>query len=296
MLLFSQRHGLRPVKKALQLESIDDELRNKLWNMLKSFAWDPLRGCPHNLIEVIVKVIWHRHFKKPIDSIPSFIPFVPPDPGAPSYSVYWEIREYFFTAEWWQVYDFIEFIMDIMADEVWPDWARWVEPLERALNSCLESENAAYRIVGHKVVPITDEHEIEAIETALDTCIKSCQQHISRAIELLSDREQPDYRNSIKESISAVESVCRAIAGKPKATLGDCLKVLSNKAKMHQAFVDALTRLYGYTSDASGIRHSLIDQGVSPSYADAKFMLVSCCAFVNFLLTKASEAGIEVQP
>jgi len=44
---------------------------------------------------------------------------------------------------------------------------------------------------------------------------------LSRALELLSDRKQPDYRNSIKESISAVEATCQVFASKSRATLGD---------------------------------------------------------------------------
>jgi len=34
MTLFSQRQGYTPIEKALQRESIDDELRNQLWNNL----------------------------------------------------------------------------------------------------------------------------------------------------------------------------------------------------------------------------------------------------------------------
>jgi hypothetical protein len=35
--------------------------------------------------------------------------------------------------------------------------------------------------------------------------------------------------------------------------------------------------------------------GVKPTYADAKFMLVACTAFVNFLFTKAAELKISIQ-
>jgi hypothetical protein len=41
----------------------------------------------------------------------------------------------------------------------------------------------------------------------------------------MTDREQPDYRNSIKESISAIESLCRKITGNDKGTLGLVLKL-----------------------------------------------------------------------
>ena len=171
----------------------------------------------------------------------------------------------------------------------------WVDWLKEVLNRYMESENAAYRVVGDEIVEITDEHEIEAIESALDGGIKCCQSHLSRALDLASDRTQPDYRSSIKESISAVEAACQSLAGKPKATLGDCIKVIKNRGAIHPAFEQALLKLYGYTSDEGGIRHALTDESVAPAYSDAKFMLVASSAFVNFMWTKASELGIAIK-
>ncbi len=112
---------------------------------------------------------------------------------------------------------------------------------------------------------------------------------------MLSDRKQPDYRNSIKESISAVEAVSQVVSGKTKATLGDCIKVLKTHGAIHPAFEQALLQLYGYTSDEGGIRHALTEDSTMPSYADAKFMLVSCAAFINFLWTKTAEIGLAIQ-
>jgi hypothetical protein len=51
--------------------------------------------------------------------------------------------------------------------------------------------------------------------------------------------------------------------------------------------------MYGYTSDAEGIRHALMDEPTLES-EDAKFMLVSCSAFVNYLRSKAARAGGKV--
>jgi hypothetical protein len=56
----------------------------------------------------------------------------------------------------------------------------------------------------------------------------------------------------------------------------------------------ALLKLYGFTSDEGGIRHALLEE-TSLSYADAKFMLVLCSAFTNFLLTRCAEAGLKLK-
>ncbi|SFH74784.1 hypothetical protein SAMN04515618_102314 [Collimonas sp. OK307] len=288
MSLFSQRKGIRPIQKSIQREAIDDELRNRLWSALKLIIWDnysqaDVFGHMHEgsrRVLHLVQEIWLHYYKAPVDAIPDFRSDYPK-------SAYTVIREKFFAAKWWQVYDFIEFIAKV-ADE------SWSEELVQVCNSFLEAENAAYRFVGNEIVEITNEQEIAAIESALDKSTKSVRQHFERALELLSDRKQPDYRNSIKESISAVESLCQTIAGNPKGTLGDCLKLLKSKAPIHPALEGAFAKLYGYTSDGGGIRHALTDASEQPSFSDAKFMLVACCGFNSFLLGKAAENGIKI--
>ena len=54
---------------------------------------------------------------------------------------------------------------------------------------------------------------------------------------------------------------------------------------MHEAFRKSVLQLYGYTSDEDGIRHCLMDES-KVDFADAKYMLVACSAFYNFLVDK----------
>jgi hypothetical protein len=56
---------------------------------------------------------------------------------------------------------------------------------------------------------------------------------------------------------------------------------------LHPAFREALSKMYGYTSDADGIRHSLMEESRLDG-DDARFMLVTCSAFVNYLKAKAA--------
>jgi hypothetical protein len=126
----------------------------------------------------------------------------------------------------------------------------------------------------------------------LEGPFKPVNAHLKKALDLLSDRKKPDYRNSIKESISAVEAICNLITSNTKATLGQALKEIEEKAKLHSALKKAFNSLYGYTSDAEGIRHALLDES-SLDFEDAKFMLVSCSGFINYLKVKASKTGIK---
>lgn len=114
-------------------------------------------------------------------------------------------------------------------------------------------------------------------------------------MKFLSDRDNPNYRNSIKESISAVEAICKIIAKDSKATLGKALDIIekSLKVSMHPALKVAFDKLYGYTSTTEGIRHALMDLP-KLDFEDAKFMLVACSAFINYLIVKADKAGIKL--
>ncbi|MFT7288883.1 MAG: hypothetical protein ACI87W_003007 [Halieaceae bacterium] len=50
--------------------------------------------------------------------------------------------------------------------------------------------------------------------------------HLQTALSLMNDRDMPDYRNSIKESISAVEAVASVIVSEEHTTLGKALGIL----------------------------------------------------------------------
>ena len=49
--------------------------------------------------------------------------------------------------------------------------------------------------------------------------------------------------------------------------------------------VGSLEKIYFYTNSEGGLRHSLLDES-KVDQADAKFMLVSCSAFVNYIISK----------
>lgn len=279
-LSFSQRKGLKPIKEVLQIESMDSDLRNGLWNALGVHYWKNVGAAfiynfhPH--LKVLLDSIWIDYFKRALDSRQSLWS-----------TAYQELRDYFYDCKWNEVYDFIQF-----AANVYPAKSK-NEAFMETCNFFMERELSAYRFVSGRIVEISSKEEIDEIEEVLKAdFLKPVKSHIESALNLLADRESPDYRNSIKESISAVEAICRLITQEQKATLGDALKVIEEKIEIHDALKKAFNRLYGYTSDEQGIRHSLLDES-DLSFEDAKFMLVACSAFINYLIQKAAKSGIE---
>ena len=144
---------------------------------------------------------------------------------------------------------------------------------------------SAYRFVNGVITKITDEVEIAEIEQALKESQNPVTKHLRRSLELLSDRKAPDYRNSVKESISAVESLVSIVLKEDKARLGKLLKKIDDEVHLHPAMKTAFSNLYGYSSDEEGIRHALTEEDRVEFY-DAKFMLVVCSAFINYVQGK----------
>ncbi len=278
---FSQRIGKKPIRTELQIESMDNELRVALWNAFQLFFLEEVRNAniSKSGYDVFFKILWLNFFKLPLDNMNDYFP-----------NTYEKIREWFYEWEWFEVYDFIEFISQVES----PTDSK---AFKEFCNNALEKEMSGYRFINDNIVEITDEKELQEIESAIENSKKDeltgVKIHLETALKLLADRKLPDYRNSIKESISAVESISQIISGNPKAELSDALKVLETKISLHGALKRGFIAIYGYTSDADGIRHALTDES-SVDFVDAKYMLVSCSAFINYLKMKSEKASIEL--
>lgn len=277
---FSERQGLLPIRSVLQSDGVDEPLRNGLWDALHFFFfgnekdWVDAEDSEHLMA---FNRIWHLHFRKPVDTLPGTV-------GA----IRAELRAYFFRSDWFAVYDLVEFLEGELKEDRAKSFAKFV-------NTVLERELSAYRLVEGQVIPISSEEEVSSIEGAFRNTSRLIgpQTHLKSAIAHLASRGSPDFRNSIKESISAVESVCKLIAGKPKATLGEALQALEKGGVIHPALKQSFNALYGYTSDSDGIRHAMTD-APNVGLIDAKYMLVSCTGFINYLVGKAAAGGIDL--
>ena len=260
---FSQRKNFKPVREVIQIDSMNSELRNSLWNALDVELWSQDQSPDHVLIDLFSKALWFDFFKKPIDSRPQSANLI-----------LTEIREHFFACEWFEVYDFLEFVVGFYQED---------ELQAEFLNFILERELSGYRFVSGHLTDITNAQELEMLETALtDSQFAGVDTHLQQALDLYAKRKNPDYRNSIKESISAVESMAKIVSEKPKATLGDALNAIEKHGLLHKSLKEGFIKLYGYTSDADGIRHAIMGKSKLTS-ADARYFLLSCTSFVNYL-------------
>lgn len=280
MISFSQRLGLTPIKATVQLNSMDEDLKIGLWN---AFVINYLTGLdPHltqnkkEIIELFYN-IWLKFLKRRFDYLPNHTgKFIK------------EVESYYFGSEWYHSYDFINFVASCKGSNY--EGQRLNESFINSCNKALIRELSGYRFIDGILSPITSEVEIETIENVANSksINRNVKTHIKRALELLSDRKNPDYRNSIKESISAVESYCAYITGSSTPKLSTALAKIEKNHHLHSSLKEGFNKLYGYSSDESGIRHAIMDEK-EISQEDALFMLISCSAFINYLQQKATK-------
>ena len=277
--LFSERYGYKKVSDVIIRETITPEIQNVIcscFDMLHNIYIEAGHHYTTNELVVLEKEIWTKFYNRRLAEYDYH-----------SFSIPECIEEPFI--QWYEVLDLIEFSIKHLhhRDEIYQYSisTRFIA----LLNSEFERLNFAYRIVNCEIVEITSEHEIETIEYAIDNSPQNVKMHLNSALEKLAQRPDGDYRNSIKESISAVEAFCREKTG--ESTLGKALSQLEKKnIIIPPSLKAAFSKLYEYTNHAdTGIRHALMDDDgkYTPTADEALFMLVSCSAFINYLESKS---------
>ncbi len=176
MARFSERMGFKPIRDVVQKDSMDDALRTSLWNALVKNYWSELsdglgvQGM-NNAASERTNAMWRDYFRWRLDKLP------------PSWSTVKErVREYYEQCAWYEVYDFVEFIVNSV-----PFQGR--DNLISECNEFLEREMSAYRFVGTRIAPITSEQEIAAIEQAIAAAeaskrLNSMSTHLKQALAL----------------------------------------------------------------------------------------------------------------
>jgi hypothetical protein len=272
---FSERIGLVKPKITLEKSGISQELRNSLWTLILELIIDFREeekrfGDQYSDLAVYFRDLWIIFFKLPIDNLPWSYG------NLDKFHATKIVRNWFFENEWNLIFEFVEFS------------STYHPAFKQTCNIFLKIEMSAYRFVDDVLVEINSEEEVIEIENAIKVTSKfnSVKTHLSTALTLLSNRKHPDFRNSIKESISAVEALAKIITNNENTTLGQALKIIESKHGLPSSLKNAFSSLYGFTSSNGGIRHSLLEGDVMIEFEEARFMLIACSAFINYLISK----------
>lgn len=252
---FSERYGYVKPVEVLKRESLDSETITALCNCYDHLAmwfnhYDVNSSYRHDESYIALEeTIWCFFMNQRRDDFYGY------NSHKIAATEYLQSDEY----EWYKKFDLIEFTIRVLR-KMTPQGDRHfmgvVNNFVTILNSTFKRLDYAYRVVDDQIVEITDKEEILAIEEAVRQT-SSVKTHLENALIHPSSRPEPDYRNSIKESISAVEALCREITG--ETTLSPALKALERKGVVMPRFLQAgIEKLYVYTNDSkTGIRHAL---------------------------------------
>jgi len=256
----------------LKRDEMPARLKKRIWNKFYALVFERgdkymNQGIPKPLLQFIFK-FWDD--------------FVGEDTSEfldPQVSLLGTLKQVFFQLEWNDVYNFIDFFSENYPQDKDVD----KNTVFQKINEVLEQEKAPYRIVGGKIAPLISEEEIKEIKKALAVSdkFKPVRDHLDKALTLMSDRKKPDYLNSIKESISAIESLVKILQGK-KGKFGELIK----KLDIHPALIQGFSNLYGWTSDEGGIRHPKTGESLESGLSEARYMLITCSAFINYVIAK----------
>lgn len=285
---FSERYGYEQISEKLNWETMTNRLRNRLWNIIYQLLEQEIiviKAYSTIHISDRIKVLWKDFLGKQIDIIEEKA--IQTNHGDRTRKIYPfalkrttvdEIKKDLLGLSWFKVYTLIEFLYRNFLDE------ETRETYTKEVNQTLSEEKAPYRFINGLITPLTNEEEIKELIKALNVPqdkYKPVKEQLGKALSLLSDRENPDYPNSIKESISALESLAKILLGE-NGTLGELIK----KLDVHPALRQGFSNIYGWTSDEGGIRHGKTGEPLEPGLAEARYMLITTSAFINYLVAK----------
>lgn len=267
--LFAERYGYIKPSDDLIIECMPQDVINALCNCI--YSLEDNKDVDYNFVNNISWIYFFNEKQSDYDEYVDCITDYLDDDNI----------------EWYHKLSLIDFVIKIISDFYNSSLQKFV----KRINFEFERLNYGYRIINNLVTPITSKEEINSIEEAIGFAKDNIKEHLNSALKHLADKEKPDYRNSIKESISAVGVLCREITG--ENDLGKALSALEKKqGLLHPQLKAAFNNLYNYVNEKqSGIRHELMDESGTfvPTYHEAKFMLVSCTAFINYMNGKFAQ-------
>jgi hypothetical protein len=241
-LTFEQAEGIEPLPSQLKLREVSPKLRAVLWNQIHRYLTDATRSSDYGGASYLEKpwsmILKEEHVYRQHRMADDF--------KNKSKELIKETRDIFENGNYVAIFGWLEFVLKHPACP---------SNVAREIDGNLRFCRTAYRVVEHKVIcPIASDTEhasiVKAFADLAATQFNGARAHLGKAASHLTAGV---YADSVRESIHAVEAVCRTLD--PSAdVLSKALKKLEQKISIHPAMKNAFTSLYAYTSDEKGKR------------------------------------------
>jgi hypothetical protein len=267
---FGERVGA-VTKLALAPNSVPPELRNAVWNLIYSFFAEDMRGVaqvssPNLLAQIARTKSW---------LVDSYVGLA--QERATKVLKDWLLNR----AEWHEIYDFLEQL---------PRWLNWpestIDTWATTVSSLLERARSPYRFSGGVLVKLTDDAEVAETSQAAAHVgpYAVAADHMAKALGHFGARPNPDYENAVKEAASAVESALKVATG--KSDMSSATRQFATDNNVHPALMESANKLYGYASNRERVRHGGTGDGSPVDFEEAKLVIVSAAALLNFIVSK----------
>lgn len=276
---FSERHGFVK-RKALQVDSMDEELKTSLWICLErlfdGFSIEARDyGSARAKYREFLEFIWTEFFKKPKNQLVQLNYY---------HIVHSAMRSIYDQYSWDMVYSLIEFIAKLLSATKPRNVS---DEFKENCNYVLERESSGWRFVNDEITPLTTSYEVQAVEEAFEGVGEETAGHLSAMLRGISQKGEKNYRTAATEAILALEAFGREVANEKSKILSDIIR--DKKLPLDEILQQSLSKLYAY-ANAKGIRHAQM-KGQEVDFEIAKFMILQCTSYIN--LMKANKETIS---
>jgi hypothetical protein len=193
------------------------------------------------------------------------------------------VQSLIMTSRWEQFYNICDVLLEFCS-------GGQGERFREELDALFLEEGLPYEVVGWKIewrggIPLFR----EAITSALGLLksgpgLAGPAEQLAKALEHLN-RRPPDAENCVKDAVGALEGAARILSDEPKRTLGPLLRSLATRLKVHPALAEAMSSVYGYSSDEEAVRHGATTALKGP-VEEAELVLHWCAASIVYLVRK----------
>lgn len=197
------------------------------------------------------------------------------------------------SVEWFHFYDLVELVGKKLREaEEWQFDQAWsrrfgVATYQKDVNEIFSENRIAWRLNSNcelvREVPAVLEKAHQSAERSLQDEFEPAREHYRKAFRYAYGRPV-DPQNSIKEIVSAIESVGKVFYEKC-STLGDVIKRMKGDPKLPASVVDVLEKFYVMSNTEPGVRHGSSKRS-NVSLQDAELCLHIGVALIRYLLAK----------
>ena len=257
--MFSKRFGVRPMPAERRPDEVPDGVRVKLIPLVDEYRNNGLPGATTlgpALYEKIGRISPQANGDMPM------------------------IRRLFLEAEWWEVYDLCEVLVNM---------CRFREQIAGSIDAIFSEEGVPYTITTDGIKWRFPEQTAKALHETTrylveEVSLRGPAAQWQKAMAHLSERP-PDTENCIKDAIGAVEGTARVLSGRTSETLSAFIRTFAQNINMHGALAGVVEKLYAYRGDEQAVAHGAT-RAPDDLTAEAEFVLHVSGAAITYFARK----------